>query len=186
MDWSWLTTTWTAAGMVVLSAIGIYASVVLFTRIGGLRSFSKMSSFDFAVTVAIGSLIASTVVAETPPLLQGIVALAALYVLQLGVAALRARFGTVEHTVDNEPLLLMAGRRVLHDNLRKAQVTEADLRAKLREANVIDLRQVRAVVQETTGDVSVLHADPDGPSLDAWLLDGVTDSDKLFDDDPPS
>lgn len=30
---------------------------------------------------------------------------------------------------------------------------------KLREANVLDLSQVRAVILETTGDVSVLHGD---------------------------
>jgi uncharacterized membrane protein YcaP (DUF421 family) len=178
----WLTTSWMAFGMVLVTTLGIYVSVVVLTRLGGLRSFSKMSSFDFAVTVAIGSVIASTVVAKDPPLLQGAMALAALYAVQLGVAALRARSTTVQHIVDNEPLLLMAGTRILHDNLRRAQITEADLRAKLREANVIDLEQVRAVVQETTGDVSVLHAGPDAPRLDPWLLDGVTDSSALFDD----
>ncbi|NBC17254.1 MAG: DUF421 domain-containing protein [Bacteroidetes bacterium] len=178
----WLTTSWMALGMVLMTTLGIYGSVVVLTRLGGLRSFSKMSSFDFAVTVAIGSVIASTVVAKDPPLLQGAMALAALYAVQLGVAALRARSTTVQRLVDNEPLLLMAGTRILHDNLRRAQVTEADLRAKLREANVIDLEQVRAVVQETTGDVSVLHAAPDAPPLDPWLLDGVTDSADLFDD----
>jgi len=177
----WLNTTSMAMGMVLITALGIYGSVVVLTRLGGLRSFSKMSSFDFAVTVAIGSVIASTVVAKDPPLLQGVIALAALYGVQLGVAALRARSTTVQRLVDNEPLLLMAGSRILHDNLRKAQVTEGDLRAKLREANVIDLEQVRAVVQETTGDVSVLHAAPDAPPLDPWLLDGVTDSTDLFD-----
>jgi uncharacterized membrane protein YcaP (DUF421 family) len=181
MDWTWLQTSWMAAGMVLVTAIGIYISVIVLTRIGGLRSFSKMSSFDFAITVAIGSLIASTVVAENPPLLQGVVALAVLYALQIGMAAIRVRSSAVEQLIDNKPLLLMAGERVLHDNLREAQVTEADLRAKLREANVIDRRQVRAVVQETTGDVSVLHADPDAPDLDPWLFADVVDTDSLFD-----
>lgn len=30
-------------------------AIVLFTRLNGLRSFSKMSSFDFALTIALGS-----------------------------------------------------------------------------------------------------------------------------------
>lgn len=63
----------------------------------------------------------------------------------------------------------MAGPDVLYDNLHKAQMTEDDLRAKLREANIIDPAQIRAVVMETTGDVSVLHADPQGPDLDPQL-----------------
>ena len=183
MDWNWLTTSWTTLLMSLLTAIGIYISVVVLTRLGGLRSFSKMSSFDFAITVAIGSVIASTVMAETPALLQGAAALAILYVLQHVLAAVRARSSAVQHAVDNEPLLLMAGTEILHDNMRWAKVSEADLRAKLREANVLDLREVRAVVFESTGDVSVLHGDPDGDEIDPWLLEGVRGCEPLLGDD---
>lgn len=41
--------------------------------------------------------------------------------------------------------------------------------AKLRENNVSRLEDVRAVVLETPGDISVLH----GEALDDILLDGV-------------
>ena len=58
--------------MVLLSAICIYASIIALTRIYGVRSFSKMSGFDFAVTVAIGSIVASVFFAKDPPLLQAI------------------------------------------------------------------------------------------------------------------
>jgi uncharacterized membrane protein YcaP (DUF421 family) len=72
--------------------------------------------------------------------------------------------------VDNAPLLLMDGRGVLEDNLASARVTHDDLRAKLRDANVLDTGQIHAVVFETTGDVSVLHGDE---PLDPEVLRGV-------------
>lgn len=172
----WLTTSWGTAGLAVLSALGIYAALVILTRLAGLRSFSKISSFDFAVTVAIGSLLATTILSSDPPLARAAVALAALYAIQMGVAVLRSRSKVVRRAVDNAPLLLMDGETILHDNLRRARVTEDDLRAKLREANVLRIDEVRAVVMESTGDVSVLHGDPDGPSLDAGLLEGVRDA----------
>ncbi len=84
MDLSWLLTSNSAILMVIISSIGIYIVLILFTRISGVRSFSKMSSFDFATTVAIGSVIASTILTENPPLLQSIVALGSLFVLQGG------------------------------------------------------------------------------------------------------
>jgi uncharacterized membrane protein YcaP (DUF421 family) len=80
--------------------------------------------------------------------------------------------------VDNRPLLLMDGPEVLPDNLRRASMTEAVLRAKLREANVTRLAQVRAVVMESTGDVSVLHAPPDAPAIDGAWLPGVSRNDR--------
>lgn len=170
---SWLSTSLAAAAMVVVSALGIYASLMILTRIAGLRSFAKISSFDFAVTVAIGSLVASTIITPDPPLLQAVVGLASLYGIQMLVAFLRQRSGAARSTMDNAPLLLMDGTRVLGDNLRRAGLTEDDLRAKLREANVLRREEIRAVVMESTGDVSVLHGDPDGPELEAGLLAGV-------------
>lgn len=169
----WLIGPWPVLGYVLASTLGIYIAIVLLTRISGLRSFSKISGFDFAVTVAIGSVMATVLVAKEPPLLQGMVALAALYTVQLGTAILRYRWSWFSELIDNEPLLLMDGQELLYDNLHEANVSEADIRAKLREANVITMEEVRAVVMETTGDISVLHGPPDGLELEASLMEGV-------------
>ena len=64
---------------IFVTAVGIYAGLMLFTRLMGLRSFSKLSSHDFAMTVGIGSILASTVLSKNPSLLQGLVAIASLY-----------------------------------------------------------------------------------------------------------
>jgi len=181
LDWSWIDTTPTTALMIVLSALGIYVALVLFTRAVGLRSFSQMSSFDFAITVAFGTILASTLYAKRPTLAEGLIALAVLFGIQYVVAVLRVNVPGVNEATDNTPLLLMAGSEILYDNLKDARITEDDLKGKLRESNVIDYSQVRAVVFEATGDVSVLHADEDGPDLNPDLLDGVRDADKLRD-----
>lgn len=175
MDISWISTTWSDILMVLISSIGIYFAVILFTRISGLRSFSKMSSFDFAMTVAVGSLIATTILMPDPPLLLAIVALAALYGLQIAIAKLRGISEIIDNLVDNQPVLLMRGTEVLDDNMRSTKVTYDDLRAKLREANVTQLMQVKAVVLETTGDISVLHNDDPDHNLDDELLSNVKD-----------
>jgi len=52
----------------------------------------------------------------------------------------------------------------------RSRVTEDDVRAKLREANVFNYHEVEAVVLETTGDVSVLHG---GSNFDNDLLADV-------------
>lgn len=157
---------------IMLTSLGIYVAVILFTRLAGKRSFSKLSSFDFAMTVAIGSIIASTVLSASVSLLQGTVGLASVYVLQISAAYLR-RIPPFGDIMDNKPFLLMDGPNILEDNLRKARVTEGDLRSKLREANVLQLSQVRAVVFETTGDVSVLHTSDEGQVIEDWLMKDV-------------
>lgn len=174
--WNWTASSWKTLPLVFASTLGVYLLIIAYTRAFGLRSFSKMSSFDFAATVAVGSLMATTIVSPSPSLVQGAAALLSLYVLQRALAWMRQRSDAVAKIVDNDPILLMAGETILEENLKKTGITRSDLRSKLREANVLTLAQVRAVVLETTGDISVLHGDADGPELEMWLLEGVTDA----------
>lgn len=159
-------------GVIALSTFGIYISVVLFTRIFGKRSLSKMSSFDFAMTVAVGSLIATTALSSDVSLLEGIVAVFFIYLYQLLLAYLR-RWRNVKKVIDNSPLLLMSKDVILKENLKKAQLSEADLRSTLREANVINLTDVKAVIFETTGNIVVIHSDDRNKELDEWLMKDV-------------
>lgn len=162
---------WESVAVIFITATGIYLSVIVLTRISGKRSFSKMSSFDFAMTVAVGSIIATTILSSSVNLIEGIFGLIVVYLLQISIAIGR-RNQFVEHLVDNTPLLLMDGQKILYPNLKKARVSESDLRSKLREANVIQLSQVKAVVFETTGDISVLHGN-EKQDLDVWLMKDV-------------
>ncbi|MGB7785233.1 MAG: YetF domain-containing protein [Salinimicrobium sp.] len=167
----WFSTSLDSLAAIGLTAAGIYVTLIIFTRVAGKRSFSKMSSFDFAMTVAIGSIIATTVLTRSISLLQGIAGLAAIYLLQMAAAVLR-RFSFFRNAVDNAPLLLMDGPNILEENLKKGNVTKGDLLSKLRESNVLRLDQVKAVVFETTGDISVLHGEnSDAP--EAWLMADV-------------
>lgn len=54
----------------------------------------------------------------------------------------------------------------------RAIVGESDLMAKLREANVIQLDEVLAVVLESTGDMSVLHSSEKNQIAEK-LIEGV-------------
>lgn len=156
-----------------------YLALVIFTRIAGIRSFSKMSGFDFAVTVAIGSVFASIIMAKDPSVGQGILALAGLFAFQISFAFMRSRFEWIQGLADNKPRLIMIGETIQHDQLKKAKMTESDLRGKLREANVINYNQIRAVIAETTGDVCVLHCADDDIKLSEKLLEGVIGVERL-------
>ncbi len=158
-----------------LSAVLMVGATVLYARIAGLRSFSKMTTFDFAITVAMGSIIGAVVVStgSTYSVGNGVLALAALFLMQGGLAFVRSRSAMGRDILDNTPLLLMRrGGELLEDNLKAARINPADVYGKLREANAIRLSEVHAVILEPTGDISVLHGDGE---VDAVLLDGVRD-----------
>ncbi len=136
----------------------IIALVIALTRANGLRSFSKMSSYDFAITVGKGSVLASTVMASSAKQFwTGMIAMAALFIVQGVISRIRHHSSQVETGVDNTPMFLMRDGEILNENLARGQITHDDLMGKLRKANVSRLSDVRAVILEATGDVSVMQ-----------------------------
>lgn len=146
---------------IVLAGILIYLYILAITRIAGKRTFAKMTSFDFAITIAMGSILADAVNKPEGNFIPSMVSIAALALLQIVFAKLLSSSENLEKAVTNTPILLMDGERILENNLKKALVSKSDLMGKLREANVLQLSQVKAVVFETTGDISVIHSKED-------------------------
>ncbi|MDT0556147.1 DUF421 domain-containing protein [Patiriisocius hiemis] len=160
----------------ILETIGgsilIFVAVIFLTRIIGLRSFAKFTAYDFAFTVAIGSIISSTLTSSTT-IVHGSIAIASLLALTFIFSYLQRLFPTLKSIISNQPLLLMDGSEILHDNLKYARIEKTQLIAKLREANVMDFNQVQAVVLESTGDISVLHKSDSELNFNTDLLEGV-------------
>ncbi len=171
----WFVTSASALGGAFLSAVIIYFLVIVSTRLAGVRSFAKMSGFDFAMTIAVGSVLASTAMSPSVPVPVGVTVLAVLFGVQWGLAKLRVVFPPFSKLLDNEPVLVMKEGEILEDNLARCGVTRDDLASKLREANVLRLDHVRAVIVETTGDVTVLHGDP-AVELSPEIFRGVRDA----------
>jgi uncharacterized membrane protein YcaP (DUF421 family) len=172
----WFVPTLAPVVWVIIATVIMYIAVLLLARWSGVRSFAELSVFDIPVTIAIGSLLASTVVSKDPPILEGLAALTTLYMLQLVVSRARAHLRRVDAATDNPPILLMGAEGTIkHENLRIARVTEDDLRAHLRAANVIDPKYVQAVVMEGTGVINVLHHHDGGVPDNSWILRDVRD-----------
>ncbi|MFW2542582.1 YetF domain-containing protein [Primorskyibacter sp. 2E107] len=69
----------------------------------------------------------------------------------------------------SSPPLLMRDGAFQERALVWTRTTHADLIARLRKARALHVSDMRAVILDSTGDMSVLH----GERLDARLLDGV-------------
>lgn len=153
----------------ILGAAGM-VWVVLLIRINGLRSLSKMTNFDFVMTIALGSLLASAAQASRwEPFGQCLAAMAALFLVQWLAARIRKESDGFEGVVQNEPVFLFKDGSFCEAALEETRVARSDVLAKLREANCLSFDDAYAVVLETTGDVSVLH----GGEVDERILEGI-------------
>ena len=168
--------TWTFASLsillkVIVSLVVIFGIIILITRVSGLRTFAKMSSFDFASTIAIGSILATVIMNTNQSLLKGGIALAGIIMFQT-IFSFAIRKSKTLSKLTNAPMMLMYEGEILYENLEKTNVGEDDLIAKLREANALNFSEVKAVILESTGDMSVLHSKDDS-NLEDRILKGV-------------
>lgn len=159
MDTNWIGQDFSSFKNILTTGIIIYFAIIALTKIIGLRSFSKMSASDFAVTLAIGSTFAASINSASPNLINSLLSLVFLFCAQWIIARVRCHFPQSLKWLDNTPLLLMEDGKFNEINMKKANVSENDILAKLREANAYDLNKVHAVIFETTGGISVLHGD---------------------------
>lgn len=136
-----------------------YITLVVFLRISGKRTLSKMNAFDFVVTVALGSTLASALLTKNVALADAALAFALLIGLQFLVTWSSVRARWVRQMVTGEPLMLLYRGNFLPTALRQARVTEAEARAAIRSAGIGCLDEVQAVVLETDGSFSVVGAD---------------------------
>ncbi len=178
MEWqSWFLIDLEQVIGILLSVIGFYFCLILFTRIAGLRSFSKLSSYDFAMTIGIGSILASTVLSKSTSLLQGLFAVSMLFILQALVSLVRRRIKPIKALLDNQPIILMANGEYFWDNLKEANLSTSDVQEVLRKNGIKSKSEVFAVIMETTADMSVIKNNDVAP--DWSLFDDIRDSELL-------
>ncbi|KGF70179.1 membrane protein [Hoeflea sp. BAL378] len=146
--------TWSGLGRILATGLLAYPAVILMLRISGKRTLSKFNAFDFIVTIALGSMLASVIVTGSVPLAEGLLALAMLIGLQYGITWLSVRSDRFQTLIKSNPRLLVH-RGIYQDRaMRDERVTRAEIAAALHaqgKAEVSDL----SVILETDGSLNV-------------------------------
>ena len=160
---------------VLIEAVVFYAYAVLLLRVAGKTTVGTSRIFDFVSTVAMGTMVGSTIISKSIALTTGLTGLTALVALQWTVAYASSRSGRVYRITTNTPRLLYDGSRFFEENLSTERVTRQDVLAKIRESGHPNLGSVAAVVLETTGNVAVIGSSvPSKPvELDERLIGPV-------------
>jgi uncharacterized membrane protein YcaP (DUF421 family) len=161
---------WSDLLRVLLVGTAAYGTLVVVLRVSGKRTLAKLNAFDFVVTVALGSTLATILLDSSVSWAEGALALATLAALQLIVALTASRFPVTRTLVTARPTLLVSDGDVLDRALREQRVGHAEIRQAVRSAGYGDLSQIAAVVLETDGTLSVIGA---GQRGGAWALTDV-------------
>ncbi len=147
---------WESIFRTLIITILAYVCLIIMLRVSGKRTLSKMNAFDFIVTIALGSTLATVLLNKDVALADGVVALFLLIGLQYTITWLSARSQKVEGLVKATPSLLAYKGELLWAVMKKERVTREEVYAKAREEGFSSIKDVDAVVLETDGSLTII------------------------------
>ena len=134
-----------------------YIAIIIMLRLSGKRTLAKWNSFDFVVTVAFGSVLASALLSTKDDFGKGILAFAMLILFQFVITWISVRSSVVQKLIKSEPSLLLYRGEMQHDVMKQERIAEGEILAALRNSGVSAIEDADAVILETDGSFSVLQ-----------------------------
>ena len=110
---------WSDVVRVLAVGAAAYGTLVLLLRFSGKRTLAKLNAFDWVVSVALGSTLATILLSSDVSWAEGATALALLALLQFAVAWTAARLPGERRLITARATLLLEDGKVLSDALRE-------------------------------------------------------------------
>lgn len=149
----------------------MYGSIIVSVRISGKRSTSQMNSFDWIVTVALGSIAGSGILLSTVSITGALWAIALLLGMQWILTRSIVQYPLVAAFVKAEPTLLINNGEICGEALVRERISKQELFSALRQKGLADPSQARWVILETDATLSVIPTDH--PVTTTRALDGI-------------
>lgn len=188
-DGLWVTlwyTTYTTVRTAILTPL-LYVIMVAAIRLTGSRAMAGITLFDRLAIVAMGSMLASTALRPTTPLVTYIMAVFIILLLQMAVDVLLYYKVFSLHFLLAKPRLIIANGHFLDDQIHELLLSRGKLYSMLRQKGLHNLKRVKYAVLEGNGALSIVMADEDEENWDADndfshddLLDNVQGYTKLM------
>ncbi|MEL6855179.1 MAG: YetF domain-containing protein [Cyanobacteria bacterium J06607_13] len=134
-----------------------YFGVIVWLRISGKRTLSKWNAFDFIVTIALGSILASATLSTSTSFLQTMTAVGLLVGLQFLITWVSVRTSVVQNLVKSEPTLLLFKGEFIDKALKSERVAKGEVLAAIRLSSHSSIESIDAVILETEGSFSVIE-----------------------------
>jgi uncharacterized membrane protein YcaP (DUF421 family) len=147
---------WQSLARTFIITILAYLMMVYLLRASGKRTLSKMNAFDFIVTIALGSSLATVALNKNVALADGLLVFFLLIFLQYGITWLSVRRKKIKKIITSEPTLLLYKGEIMNDVLIEQRITMEEVYVAAREKGYSDLNDIGAMVLETTGEITVV------------------------------
>lgn len=139
----------------IVRSCAIYLALVVCLRLFGKREVGQFTLFDLVFILLVANAVQPAMTGPDTSLGGGLIIIASLIVLNRVIAALR-EVRVLRPLFDQAPTKLAVDGKWLTENLKREGLDEEDCEMALREHGLDNVGQVRLVMLEPDGNISVV------------------------------
>lgn len=160
MDWSEIFGITVSPWELIVRGSAMYLFLFAVFRLIIGRRVGSVGMADILIIVIIADASQNAMSGEYKTVTEGAIVVATIIAWNRIIDLLQYYVPALRSWLEVPPLLLVENGRILRRNLRQEYVTEEELKSKLREQGVDDVREVAKAYMESDGQVSVIKRQP--------------------------
>ena len=142
--------------LTVLRTAIIFITLLIVMRLMGKRQIGEMQPFELVITLLIAELACIPMADTSIPLLYGIVAILAIFLLHQIICLIDLNFKPLKFLVSGKPAVVINKNGIDVYQLRRNNLDTSDLIESLRTAGIFGLDQVDYALYEANGQFSAM------------------------------
>lgn len=143
----------------ILRCAVIYLVMIFGLRLFGKREVGQFTLFDLVLVLLIANAVQPAMTGPDSSLSGGLIIIATLLLLNLGVGQLRERSTLFRRLVQPEPTVICQNGKWLMAALHREGIDLEDAEAAVREHGIERVDGVKLAVMETDGSISIVPMD---------------------------
>src|SRR6266853_3809089 len=144
----------------VLRGIIVYLFLILLLRLTGKRQVGQLSPFDLVLLLVLSNAVQNSMNAGDNSLVGGLISATTLVGLNFLVGLITYRSKKLEAIIEGRPQVVVHNGKLFEDVMRGAKLTHHELNAALRQAGCSCVEDVKCVILENNGSISVIAREP--------------------------
>lgn len=157
MDWSSVFSFDTPVLEIIVRGTVMYLSLIILMRLILKRQAGGMETGDLLLVILLADASQNGMAGEYRTVPDGLILVATLMFWNFFLDWLSYHFRWFERLMNAEPLILIRNGKMLHRNMRREFVTQAELLSQLREQGIENIEQVKKAFMESDGKLSVIE-----------------------------
>ena len=142
---------------IIVRSLVVYAFLLVILRITGKRQIGQLAPFDLVLLLVLSNAVQNSMNGGDNSLVGGLLSASTLIGLNVAIGFATFHSKKIEALVEGRPQVLVHNGHLYRDVMAKAQLTQHELEAALRQAGCAHIGECHSAVLENNGAISVLH-----------------------------